>query len=283
MRGHRQGGTHTRWCTQKAVCSHRRSLVNLGATGKAVHIEGGTHTRRCTQRRRRRRCGPPVGRTRGTSPWCPPALIGLAGDREGGSAPTRPAKHHGGGSPLRLLPLSPGPHNVHALPPYTLLDPPRGTEWGGKAEHRLHFRHGPPPPQGKGDAVSRVWALSPPGTTDWAAFGRQVSGAWSVACPPPLPRRTALLPKVSVRGAILYIPPATPTCPPKTPTGRPYPSPAQAGPEGLGCIRHCMGVGGVVSPHNPHGASLSLPGPGRTGGARVYPPLCGGGWCGVPS
>ena len=181
---------------------------------------------------------------------------------------------------------------------------------GGEAERRLHFRHGPPPPQGKGDAVSRVWALSPPGTTDWAVFGRQVSGAWSVAWSPPLPRRTTVLPKVSVRGAILYIPPATPTCPPKTPTGRPYPSPAQAGPEelgcirrcvgvggvvslktptgrpypspaqagpeGLGCIRRCVGVGGVVSPHNPHGASLSLPGPGRTGGTRVYPPLCGG-------
>ena len=31
---------------------------------------------------------------------------------------------------------------------------------GGEAERRLHLRHGPPPPQGKGDAVSRVWALS---------------------------------------------------------------------------------------------------------------------------
>ena len=70
-------------------------------------------------RRRRRRCGPPVGRPRGTSPWCPPALRGLVSDREGGFTPTRPAKHHGGGSPLRLLPLSPGPHYVHAPPPYT--------------------------------------------------------------------------------------------------------------------------------------------------------------------
>ena len=59
---------------------------------------------------------------------------------------------------------------------------------GGEAEHRLHFRHGPPPPHGKGDAVSRVLALSPQGTTDWAAFGRQVSGAWSVARSPPPPR-----------------------------------------------------------------------------------------------
>ena len=47
---HTEGGAYTRWCTQKAVCSHRRSLVIEGATGKAVHIEGGTHTRRSTQK-----------------------------------------------------------------------------------------------------------------------------------------------------------------------------------------------------------------------------------------
>ena len=84
---------------------------------------------------------------------------------------------------------------------------------------------------------------------------------------------------ISVEAAL----PAVGGSTPKTPTGHPYPSPAQAGPEGLGCIRRCVGVGGVVSPPNPHGASLSLPGPGRTGGTRVYPPLCGGGWCGAPS
>ena len=44
--------------------------------------------------------------------------------------------------------------------------------------------------------------------------------------------------------------------------------------------QHCLHT---VSPLNPHRAPLSLPGPGRTGGTRVYPPLCGGGWCGVPS
>ena len=132
-------------------------------------------------RRRRRRCGPPVGCTRGTSPWCPPALTGLTVTERGVSVPTRTAKHHGGGSPLRLPPLSPGPYNARALPPYTLLEPPRGMAPGDEAERRLHFRHSPPPPHGKGDAASRVWALSPPGTTDWAVFGRQVSGAWSVA------------------------------------------------------------------------------------------------------
>ena len=91
---------------------------------------------------------------------------------------------------------------------------------------------------------------------------------------------------------------------PQTPTGRPYPSAPQAGPEGLGCNRRCVGEGplrappkpprgvpipprprqdrrdsGVtaavwgkesfVCPQNPHGASLSLRGPGKTGGSRV--------------
>ena len=55
----------------------------------------------------------------------------------------------------------------------------------------------------------------------------------------------------------------------KTPTGRPYPSAAQAGPERLGCNRRCVGVGLHRAPPYPHGASLSLRGPGRTGGTRV--------------
>ena len=57
--------------------------------------------------------------------------------------------------------------------------------------------------------------------------------------------------------------------PPKTPAGRPYPSAAQAGPEGLGCNRHVWGRDLSVCPQNPHGASLSLRGPGKTGGTRV--------------
>ena len=83
-------------------------------------------------RRRRRRCGPPVGRTRDTSPWCLPALTSLDATERGVSVPTRPAKYHGGGSRLHLLLLSRGPHNTHALPPYTLLEPPRGTDWGAR-------------------------------------------------------------------------------------------------------------------------------------------------------
>ena len=56
---------------------------------------------------------------------------------------------------------------------------------------------------------------------------------------------------------------------PQTPTGRPYPSAAQAGPEGLGCNRRYVGEGSLRVPPNPHGASLSLRSLGRTGGTRV--------------
>ena len=47
---------------------------------------------------------------------------------------------------------------------------------------------------------------------------------------------------------------------PQTPTGRPYPSAAQAGPEGLGCNRRCVGessadpYGPTPSPRVPCGA-----------------------------
>ena len=56
---------------------------------------------------------------------------------------------------------------------------------------------------------------------------------------------------------------------PQSPTGRPYPSAAQAGPEGLGCNRRCVGEGPLRVPIIPHGASLCLRGPGRTGGTLV--------------
>ena len=312
-------GPQARWYTQKAVHTKGGAHKRRPVATAGVLLFKGPQARRYThrRRRRRRRCGPPVGRTRGTSPWCPPALIGLAGDREGGSVPTRPAKHHGGGSPLRLLPLSPGPHNVHALPPYTLLDPPRGTEWGarrsaGSTSGTVHH-----PPKGRGTQSHGCGPLAHQVLPTGRRLAGRSRGLGPWPSPPPSPgtrhfcRRcpcaepssTSLRPRPRVlpkppRGA--PIPPRPRQdrrdsgvsaavwgwvvwCPLKTPTGRPYPSPAQAGPEGLGCIRRCVGVGGVVSSHNPHGASLSLPGPGRTGGTQVYPPLCGGGWCGVPS
>ena len=113
---------------------------------------------------------------------------------------------------------------------------------GGEAERRLHFRHGPPPPQGKGDTVSRMWALSPPGTTDWAAFGRRVSGAWSVARSPPPPPAHGTSAE-GVRAQSHPLPPSGPGV-------------------------H-FGVEGVVSRLNPHGATLSPRGPGRAG-SYVY-------------
>ena len=122
-----------------ALCSHTHT-----------HPHPPTHTHPHTQGGRRRRCGPPVGRPRGTSPWCPPAPHGLVSDREGGFTPTRPAKHHGGGSPLRLLPLSPGPRYVHAPALHVAGSPPRGTEWGarrsaGSTSGTVHH-----PPKGRG-------------------------------------------------------------------------------------------------------------------------------------
>ena len=56
---------------------------------------------------------------------------------------------------------------------------------------------------------------------------------------------------------------------PQTPTGRPYPSAAQAGQEGLGCNCRCVGEGPLRVPTNAHGASLSLRGPSTSGGTRV--------------
>ena len=144
-----------------------------------------------SKQRRRRRCGPPVGRPRGTSPWCPPALRGLVGDREGGFTPTRPAKHHGGGSPLRLLPLSPGPHNVHAPPPCTSLDPPRSMEWGrGRAPAPLPARS-TTPPWGKGTQSHGCGPLArqvlPTGQR--VAGGSRGLGPWPDP-PPPVPHST---------------------------------------------------------------------------------------------
>ena len=51
---------------------------------------------------------------------------------------------------------------------------------------------------------------------------------------------------------------------PLYPSGRPYPSAAQAGPEGLGCNRRCVGVVSVMCPQSPTGrpyASAAQAGP----------------------
>ena len=55
----------------------------------------------------------------------------------------------------------------------------------------------------------------------------------------------------------------------QTPTRCPYPSAAQAGPEGLGCNRRCVGDGPLRVPTTAHGVPLSLRGPSRTGGTPV--------------
>ena len=45
------------------------------------------------------------------------------------------------------------------------------------------------------------------------------------------------------------------------PRGIPIPQAAQGGPEGLRCIRRCVGVDGVCVSSYPHGAPLSPKGP----------------------
>ena len=101
-------------------------------------------------RRRRRRCGPPVGRPRGTSPWCPQALHVLVCDREGGFTPTRLAKHHGGGSPRRLLPLFPGLCHVHEPALHVARSPPRGKELGARQSPGSTSGTVHDPPKGRG-------------------------------------------------------------------------------------------------------------------------------------
>ena len=102
-------------------------------------------------------------------PMVPAGPLWSDRDREGGggvSVPTRPAKQHGGGSPLRLLPIVPWPTSRARTPAPHAAGTPHGYRLGGEAERRLHFRHGPPPPLGERDTLLRLWALSPPGTTD---------------------------------------------------------------------------------------------------------------------
>ena len=139
----------------------------------------------CHQPRRRRRCGPPVGRPRGTSPWCPPALHGLESDWEGGFTPTRPAKNQGGGSPLPLLSLSPGPRYVHAPALHVAGSPPRGTESGARQSADSTSGTVHQPPKGRGTQSDGCGPL--------AARYYRLGGVWPaeheglVRCPVPPP------------------------------------------------------------------------------------------------
>ena len=58
------------------------------------------------------------------------------------------------------------------------------------------------------------------------------------------------------------------------PRSRPVRQAAQAGPEGLGCIRRRVGVAGPCVSSFSHGASLSPKRARQDRGTRVYPPLC---------
>ena len=61
------------------------------------------------------------------------------------------------------------------------------------------------------------------------------------------------------------------------PRGVHVPQPVQAGPGGLGWFRRCAGW--MKGKHGrPTGRPYPHDGPSRTGGTRVYPPLCGRNW-----
>ena len=67
--------------------------------------------------------------------------------------------------------------------PTCCWNPPAAPIGGrGRAPAPLQARSATPR-RGEGRRL-RVWAPSPPMTTDWAAYGRQVMGAWSVATYP---------------------------------------------------------------------------------------------------
>ena len=155
------------WGDIQSGAHKRRSIATAGAMSF-----NRPRSRRCTQGRTMRRiCGPLLGSIRGTSPWCPPALVGLAATMRAVLVASHPAKHHGGVCLSYLLPLP----RWHAQRTWTILHVARshqGHGSGGEMERRLQFRHGPPLLEGKGDVVSTdyrqggVWPAGHGGLVD---------------------------------------------------------------------------------------------------------------------
>ena len=85
--------------------------------------------------------------------------------------PTRPAQHHGGGSPLCLLPIVPWPTQRARTPAPHTNRTPQGTDRAARrsAGSTSGMVHHPP--------LGEVWALSPPGTTN----GQRLAGrSWGL-------------------------------------------------------------------------------------------------------
>ena len=84
---HTQGNAHTRWCTHKAVCGHRRSLVVQGGCGGwsphlakraeakdgwAVLTQGGAHRRWCKHKALHTQGGVHTKQMHAQGGWWPP-------------------------------------------------------------------------------------------------------------------------------------------------------------------------------------------------------------------
>ena len=114
--------------------------------------------------------------------------------------------------------------------------PPQGHGMGGEEERRLHFRHGPPPPQGRPYPSAAQAGLEGLGCLRRCVGERRIPYEPTGRPYPPAaqagPEGLGCIRRCVGKGRI-----------PCEPTGRPYPSAAQAGAEGLGCNRRCVGVG----------------------------------------
>ena len=107
----------------------------------------------------------------GTSRWCPQAPHGLESDREGGFTPTVRLSIM---AAALLFVSSPCPlaRATCMHPPYTYPDPLPVARNGGRGGAPAPLLARSTSPQGKGDAVSRVWALS----RQVLPTGRRVAG-----------------------------------------------------------------------------------------------------------
>ena len=191
--------------------------------------------------------------------WAPIAAVGLGPFRRRGAGPLLPSWGYApvaaeGLGPYRRRgagPLSPpwgwAPIAAVGLGPYRCrgarpLTPPWG--WvpiaaAGLGPYRRRGAVPLSPPQG--------CAHSPGGTRVYPPL---CGGGWCGASKPPRGVPIPPRPRQDRRdsGVSAAVWGWKVWCLLKTPTGRPYPPAAQARHEGLGCIRRCVGVGGVVPP-----------------------------------
>ena len=124
-------------------------------------------------RRRRRRCGPPVWHPRVPSPWHrPPTDLDCRFDGGGGGLTAGPLQRSIMAAVLLFVSSS-----WSRVPRHTHVTHPRTTgttrvSWRGARQGTGSTSASAAIPSGDGDIVSRVWALSPPGTTE----GRRLAG-----------------------------------------------------------------------------------------------------------